>query len=208
MKTETKIPMNLQFFADGGESGGEASTESTTVTPAPINANVDYDKLVSILDSKLDVTSKGVMKSYFKEQGLSEEEAQAAIKAFKDSRESETQKQMSDYENLKKKIEEYESKEKQEKLTSEVKKVADLLEVDEKSFTPIMKLADLSNVTNADGTINTDEVKKALSKVLEEVPAFKKSAVGFQKVGATEQNTVNNKSIQNEGLKKPWNRFN
>ena len=60
-------------------------TEQTPQTPAaqPAAPAVDMDKLADILDKKLSVTEKGVMKSYFEQQGLSPEEANQAIEQFK-----------------------------------------------------------------------------------------------------------------------------
>lgn len=56
--------------------------------PEPQNNNqqtpsFDYDKLASLITGKQSVTEDTVLKSYFKEQGLSADEMKEAIGAFK-----------------------------------------------------------------------------------------------------------------------------
>ena len=86
MKTENKtLPLDLQMFAEdpedkGGKGGDGKDTPGTSSQGAP---SFDYDKLASIISGKQDVAEKTVLKNYFKEQGLSQDEANAAIEAFK-----------------------------------------------------------------------------------------------------------------------------
>lgn len=51
--------------------------------PAPA---FDYDKLASLITGKQSVTEDTVLKSYFKEQGLSADEMKQAIGAFKEQK--------------------------------------------------------------------------------------------------------------------------
>lgn len=92
---KTVLPMNLQFFADaaGGApapGGGQATASGSVQTAAPPAAQgahaapaFDYDKLASLIQGKQTVAEETVLKSYFKQQGLSQEEAGQAIAAFK-----------------------------------------------------------------------------------------------------------------------------
>lgn len=89
------IPMNLQFFAEGdGNAAGGVGTENggsnqggagvgfgQTGTPA-----FDYEKLASIISGRQNVAEKGILKNYFKQQGLSQEEMASAISAFKEQK--------------------------------------------------------------------------------------------------------------------------
>lgn len=51
--------------------------------PAP---TFDYDKLASLINGKQSVAEDTVLKSYFKEQGLSADEMKQAIGAFKEQK--------------------------------------------------------------------------------------------------------------------------
>lgn len=87
--------MNLQFFAEGdGNAAGGVGTENggsnqggagvgfgQTGTPA-----FDYEKLASIISGRQNVAEKGILKNYFKQQGLSQEEMASAISAFKEQK--------------------------------------------------------------------------------------------------------------------------
>ncbi len=66
----------------------------------------------------------------------------------------------------------------------------------------MLKLADFSNAMGTDGKVSEDEVKKAIEKVLEDVPALKpntESSGGFQ-VGAPGNNN-NGGENQDEALR-------
>ena len=80
LKDVLKVPMKLQFFAEG-EEGSKANNPQQQDTPqAP---EFDYEKLASLINGKQSVTEDTVLKSYFKQQGLSKDEMDSAIAAFK-----------------------------------------------------------------------------------------------------------------------------
>ena len=79
--------MNLQLFAEPGEGNQTPPQNSTqqSGTSAAINQppTIDYDRIAQILEGKQAATEDSVLKGYFKQQGLSKDEAEQAIAAFK-----------------------------------------------------------------------------------------------------------------------------
>lgn len=78
-----------------------------------------------------------------------------------------------------------------EALQAQVQSAATLaavaLGIDAKTIPYILRLADLSQAAGQDGKINEENIKNALNKVLEDVPALKPQAAGtagFVQVGA------------------------
>lgn len=171
--------------------------------PAPA---FDYDKLASIITGKQSVTEDTVLKSYFKEQGLSADEMKQAIGAFKEQKAKNTPdfaKMQSDLENSNK-----------AKLIAEVNQSATLEAVkqgvDIASIPYVLKMADFSAVS-ADGKINTEKLTEAVKKVLDDVPALKKTAdnsAGVQKIGGDGNGTSDGTKPNSSVPTKKWNRFN
>lgn len=167
----------------------------------------DYDKLASLINGKQSVTEDTVLKSYFKEQGLSADEMKQAIGAFKEQKAKNAPdfaKMQSDVENADK-----------AKLIAEVNQSATLEAVkqgvDVASIPYVLKMADFSAVT-ADGEINAEKLTEAVKKVLDDIPALKakasENAGGVQKIGG-DGNGTSDGTKPNSGVPtKKWNRFN
>lgn len=192
MKQNT-LPFNLQFFAEGtGDAGSGAGTNTSAGTGAGSAAGAmqqagqqippfefDYEKLASIVTGKQNVTEDTVLKNYFKQQGLSQNEAAQAMQQFKEQKAKSTpdvsamQTQLTQAQTLAQR--------------AEVEKAAVLeaveLGLNVKTIPYVLKMADLSNVTGQDGKLNTENLKNAINKVLEDVPQLKpaqESQRGFQ----------------------------
>lgn len=101
-----RFPMNLQLFAEGGNTGsgtggqsgqgvstgsqgagsgsqGGAAGQGQPGAGDGTGIQFDYEKLAGLIAGKTSVTEDTVLKSYFKQQGLSQEEMAQAIQAFK-----------------------------------------------------------------------------------------------------------------------------
>lgn len=147
--------------------------------PAPA---FDYDKLASLINGKQSVAEDTVLKSYFKEQGLSADEMKQAIGAFKEQKAKNTP----DIAKIQSEVESANNA----KLTAEVNQSATLEAVkqgvDVASIPYVLKMADFSAVT-ADGKISTEKLTEAVKKVLDDIPALKakasENAGSVQKIG-------------------------
>lgn len=202
MKQNT-LPFNLQFFAEGTSdagSGAGASAGSAAGTMQQTGQQTqpftfDYEKLASIVNGKQSVTEDTVLKNYFKQQGLSQDEATQAMQQFKEQKAKSTpdvsamQTQLSQAQTIAQK--------------AEVEKAAVLeaveLGLNAKTIPYVLKMADLSNVTGQDGKVNTESLKNAINKVLEDVPQLKpaqESQRGFQIGGSGgEQQTAQSNQL-------------
>ena len=197
------LPMNLQLFAEGetGGAGAGAGTSQPAAGRQPAGAaaapsagpeggsqgnaapGFDYDRLASLIQGKQSVAEDAVLKNYFKQQGLSQDEAKQAIAAFK----AEKAKNQPDVGALQSELTQAQ-KAAQDALLQSVATIAAVsLGLDPKIIPYVLKMADLGQAAGQDGKVNEETLKNALNKVLEDVPALKpqaQQASGFQ-IGAS-----------------------
>ncbi len=192
----TRFPMNLQFFAEpaggqqqggtngssgsaaGGDGGGTGQQSGVGTGP-----QFDYEKLASLIAGKTSVTEDTVLKSYFKQQGLSQEEMAQAIQAFK------AQKAASqpDVGALQSQAAQAQAQARQIQIENAAILAAVGLGIDAKTIPYLIKMTDLSQAVGQDGKVNTETVTNALKKTLEDVPGLKPQAAGqsgFVQIGA------------------------
>lgn len=207
-----RFPMNLQLFAEGsvgtpgtgtgadpaaGGSGGRgAAAESQNQTPP-----IDYDKIQQMLNGTLAAKEETALKAYFKQQGLSQQEAEQAMAAFKQQKAA----NQPDVGAMQAELSKAQAEARQAQIQSAATMAAVSLGIDAKTIPYVLKMADLSQVVGQDGKINEETLKNALNKVLEDVPALKPQATGssgFVQVGAAsgQQQT----SASEEALKKAF----
>lgn len=173
--------------------------------------DIDYEKLASIISGKQSVTEDTILKNYFKQQGLSQEEAQKAIQSFKEQK----AKNQPDVAAMQTQITQYQQEVQKAAVENAAMMEAMTLGMDAKTIPYVLKLADLSGVVGTDGKINQETLKNALNKVLEDVPQLKpseESGKGFQ-FGGIGGNAGGNGSGKQSETKpavatKRWNRFN
>ena len=184
--------MNLQLFAEpaGGTGGAEppAAGQSPQNTPAgnqPSTApQIDYAKIQQMLDGTLAAKEDTALKAYFKQQGLSQEEAEQAMAAFKQQKAA----QQPDVGALQTQMAQAQAAAQQAQIQAAATMTAVTLGIDAKMIPYLLKMADLSQVMGQDGKINEETLKTALNKVLEDIPALKPQpgqATGFIQVGAS-----------------------
>ena len=203
MKRSNLVPFNLQFFAEpaedegaGGQTGQQAGGNGG-IRNGQLQQNApafDYDKLAIIISGKQTVTEDTVLKNYFKQQGLSQDEMNSAISAFK----AEKAKNTPDANALQNQLSIANKALLESRINNQATLEAMSLGLDAKSIPYVIKLADMSNAVDANGNVDAEEVKKALTQVLTDVPAFKGTAgagnnnegdnnVGGFRIGQTSQ---------------------
>lgn len=224
-----RLPMKLQLFAENGagdSTGAGANTQqgagSTAGTngqqgntaAAPQNGQsapgVDYDKIQSMLDTATAKKENAVLKSYFQQQGLTEEEVSRAISDFKETKQKQSAQQASDSNELKQKVADAEKLAKTAQVELEATRIAMTLGVDAKTMPYLLKMADFDTAWDKDGKLSAENVKAALEKVLKDVPALKPDRAeqaGFQ-IGAGRDGGSREGAVQNSVPQKRWNRFN
>lgn len=221
-KFRCKVPMNLQKFAEGGAgdgdaAGGTGAEGGTPPTGTQQTPQFDYDKLASLIAGKQTVTEESVLKGYFKQQGLSKEQMDQAIAAFKQQQAANTpdvagmQNQITETQNQ---LTAAQAATQAAQVESAAIMMAVTLGIDVKTIPYVLKMADLSQVVRQDGKISEDSLKDAVNKVLEDIPALKPQAdgkTGFTQIGTggnpaqrPQQTTTNQTTVPT----KRWNRWN
>ena len=174
----------------------ENNTNQNQPTP-----QIDYDKIASILDGKQRATEDSVIKGYFKQQGLSEDEMKQAINTFKE----EKAKRTPNIDALNQQIVDANTRATNAEIKLQAMTMAGELGVPANKMPYLLKMADLSNVVK-DGNISEEKLKENLSNVLKDVPELKATAentTGF-KVGADggqKPNTSNEELARIFGVK-------
>lgn len=224
-----RLPMKLQLFAENGAGDsngagtntqqGAGSTAGTNgqqgnTAAAPQNEQsapgVDYDKIQSMLDTATAKKENAVLKSYFQQQGLTEEEVSRAISDFKETKQKQSAQQASDSNELRQKAADAEKLAKTAQVELEATRIAMTLGVDAKTMPYLLKMADFDTAWEKDGKLSAENVKAALEKVLKDVPALKPDRAeqaGFQ-IGAGRDGGSREGAVQNSVPQKRWNRFN
>lgn len=224
--------MNLQMFAEPGTgAGGTGSGGAARSNPGNGGGSagsgtgagqtppaIDYARIQQMLDGTLAAKEDTALKAYFKQQGLSQQEAEQAIAAFKQQKAANQpdvnvlQGQVTEAQNQ---LAAAQAEARKAQLESAAMMAAVNLGIDARTIPYVLKMADLSQAMGQDGKINEETLKTALNKVLEDVPALKPQAsgsVGFTQIGAagnpSQQAQQTTRSQQAAVPTKRWNRFN
>lgn len=217
-----RLPMNLQFFAEGAASGegrdgqtqGQQAQSQTAGAQTGQQPVIDYEKIQQMLNGTLAAKEDTALKAYFKQQGLSQQEAEQAMAAFKQQKAA----SQPDVGALQQQTAQAQAAAQQAQIQAAATMAAVGLGIDAKTIPYVLKMADLSQVVGQDGKINEETLKNALNKVLEDVPALKPQAgasgsTGFVQVGtggSSSQQAQQTSAATQAGqtATKRWNRFN
>lgn len=173
-------------MAEPGTQAQQAqATPPAAQQAAPAAApEFDYGKLAQLVAGKQTVTEESVLKGYFKQQGLSKEQMDQAIAAFKQQQAA----SQPDVAAIQQQAVQAQAMAQRAVIDKEAALAAVGLGLDAKTIPYVLKMADLSQVMGADGKVNDETLKNAVNKVLEDVPALKPQpgqSAGFVRVGAS-----------------------
>lgn len=195
-----KINLKLFSYPDPAAASGEPDQTSAGPTipqnsPSSVSSStalaIDYDKIAQIVAGKQNATEDSILKGYFKQQGLSQEEVNQAIATFKQQKAA----SQPDVAAITQQAQAAQETAKKAQIQAAATIAAVSLGIDSKTIPYLLKMADLSQVMGQDGAINDETLKSVLNKVMEDVPALKPQATGsagFVQVGAAstgQQNT-------------------
>ena len=159
-------------------------TNQNANQPTNNNGNViDYNKIQEMIDGRNAKTEDSVLKSYFQKQGLSEDEMESAINAFKTQKANQANAQSKELTDTQESLQKAQEENKRLKIEKKAYEFIDELNVDNKTMPYLLKMADLSACTDKDGKVIEDSLKNALKKVIEDIPGLKKQTAG--NVGVT-----------------------
>lgn len=160
---------------------------------------VEDEKIEKVLKGTLEAKQETVLKSYYKQLGLSKEEVEKAVADYKERHKDDTPDYTKEIEGYKTKIGEYEAKLRAYELSEKARGLCADLGVDGKRVEKFLKYAkeEISTAYDEKGVLDEKKLKTALETVLEDLPEFKavtSSGRSFSpvKVGAEKQNADQN----------------
>ena len=185
-----KYPLDIQLFADPGNDGGDGGdgTNPTVVDTNPSQLNFDYDRLAEAIAKRNASHETAVLKGMLKEQGLTKEEVDEAVKQYKQNQANKAKEEQQRIDNIIAENQRYKEAEIANQVNGEASVIAKELGVREDRIETLIALCDRSKFTDDKGVINKEEMKKELETKLNTVPEFKnKKQVTIQSVKTNAQ---------------------
>ena len=179
-----KYPLNIQLFADPGIDGGDGGDGANpTVTTDPSQLNFDYDKLAEAIAKRNASHETAVQKGMLKEQGLTKEEVDEAVKQYRQNQANKAKEEQKRIDDILAENKRYKEAEIAKQVNDEASKIAKEIGVRDDRIETLIALCDRSKFTDDKGVVNKEEMKKELEAKLTSVPEFKnKKKVTIQSV--------------------------
>ena len=168
------------------ENNGANNTGSNNT-----NTNIDYGKLEEIINKGINQKENSILKSYFSQQGLSEEEMKEAISNFKNSRKSEEEKNNKEYETLTNNYANLQKQFNQEKINNALNLALIKKGLTEEQIPFISKMVEVEGVLNDKSEINKEKLNENIENVFKAFPNLlnKKEDKPLIKVGTSSDNS-------------------
>ena len=182
--------------------GGNSATNTQVSNDG--KSVIDYDKIQSMIDKGVQQKENAILKSYFEQQGMSEDEIKTAIGDYKSKKQTQAQAQAGELTKLQNANTELQSRLTNELLSKQAFNDCLDLGVDKNTIPYVIKSADFKDAIDDKGEIKADKVREAVEQVLKDVPAFKgtsnddkgiKFGVSGEQDDATEQENALRKAF-------------
>lgn len=181
------IMYNNTAQQDNNNAGTAVNGASNSQQSNAGNTRIDYDKIQSMIDRGVQQKENAILKSYFEQQGMSEEEIKSAIGDWKAKKQTQAQEQTNMLTQLQESNKALQARMTHELLSKQAYSDCLDLGVDRNTIPHVIKCADFKDAVDDKGEIKADKVREVIEKVLSDVPAFKgtaKDEKGF-KVGVS-----------------------
>ena len=168
-------------------------------------SNIDYGKIEEMVNKGIQQKENGILKSYFSQQGLSEDEMKVAIETYKTNKANKEKEQAAnnpDLLKLQEEIKPLKSAAQKEKVNNAIQLQAMGMGLNEKGINALLKLQSFDDVMDGDN-ISKDKIKANIDNFLKDYDMFKPQAQnnGFSvEIGAKEQPTK--KETEEEAMMK------
>ena len=168
-------------------------TQATQQTTAP---EIDYGKIEAMINKGTQQKENAILKSFFEQQGMTEDEVKTAISSYKAEQGKKAEEQKVAYANMQAENEQLKAQILQSNINAKATDIGLDMGVDKNAVAYLIKMADLSKAGNEKNEISEEAIKNAFEEVLKNVPALKASTNsnnGF-KVGADSQQQENDRT--------------
>lgn len=175
------------------ENNTQAQTQATQQVTAP---EIDYGKIEAMINKGNQQKENAILKSYFEQQGMTEEEVKGAVAEYRANKQKQAQEQKNAYADMQRENESLKAQILQNSINAKATDIGLDMGVDKNAVAYLIKMADLSKAVNEKNEISEEAIKNALEEVLKNVPALKASVnsnTGF-KVGADNVQQENDKT--------------
>ena len=178
-----------------------ADTDNTQVTQTQATQQVtapeiDYGKIEAMINKGTQQKENAILKSFFEQQGMTEDEVKTAISSYKAEQGKKAEEQKTAYANMQTENEQLKAQILQNNINAKATDIGLDMGVDKNAVAYLIKMADLSKVVNEKNEISEEAIKNAFEEVLKNVPALKASTNsnnGF-KVGVDSQQQENDRT--------------
>ena len=190
---------NTNNNANSNQNAQNAAGQNNNANQPNNNSNgIDHNKIQEMIDGRNAKTEDSVLKSYFQKQGLSQEEIESAINAFKTQKANQANAQNKELTDAQASLQKTQLENQRLRIEKKAYDFVDELNVDIKTMPYLLKMADLNNCADKDGNVLEDTLKTVLQKVIDDVPGLKKQVQGT--VGITVGADTNNGTNSNNGV--------
>ena len=185
--------------ANSNQNAQNTTGQNNNANQPNNNSNgIDYNKIQEIIEGRNAKTEDSVLKAYFQKQGLSPEEMESAINAFKTQKANQANAQNKELTDTQASLQKVQLENQRLKIEKKAYDFVDDLNVDNKTMPYLLKMADFNNCIGKDGNVLEDTLKAALQKGVDDVPGLKKQVQGV--VGITVGADTNNGTNSNNGV--------
>ena len=185
--------------ANSNQNAQNTTGQNNNANQPNNNSNgIDYNKIQEIIEGRNAKTEDSVLKAYFQKQGLSSEEMESAMNAFKTQKANQANAQNKELTDTQASLQKVQLENQRLKIEKKAYDFVDDLNVDNKTMPYLLKMADFNNCIGKDGNVLEDTLKAALQKVVDDVPGLKKQVQGV--VGITVGADTNNGTNSNNGV--------
>ena len=175
------------------EQNVQTQAQNTQQTSA---IEIDYGKIENMINKGNQQKENAILKSYFEQQGMTEDEIKTAVNDYKANKSKMAAEKEQANINLQKEVEQLRAELLQRKINTKAMDIGLDMGVDKNAVAYLVKMADLSKAVNEKNEISEEAIKNAFEEVLKNVPALKASTnsnEGF-KVGADSHQQENDKT--------------
>lgn len=176
--------LDIQLFAEGdgagtGGAGGEGSGSSTAgASGTQSTAQIDYEQLADVISRRTSGTEDKVLQGYFKQQGLSNEQAAEAIRQYKESQKQKRDDEVNRVRNMEQENARLKLQIQNADIDKEITTLATKEGVSAEKLPFLLKMVERDGIIDQEGNLQSDKAKAALETVLKAFPEFKGSASG------------------------------
>lgn len=172
------------------ENQGANNTSSNNT-----NTNIDYGKLEEIINKGINQKENSILKSYFTQQGLSEDEMSEAINSYKANKKNAETKNTKEFEDLTNNYNSLQKQFNQERLNNSLTLALMERNLSREQIPFILKMVEVDGILNDKNEVNQEKLNENIENVFKAFPSLikKEENKNFVQIG-----TSNNSSQYEE----------